>query len=102
MQPLKTLRLLGTFYGSFVPASLVVTGCCLALFWQHGFAIFRALFWLKLGTLAITWHFINQRKAKEYFYYGNLGLSKVLLWGATLSFDFALFVLSIILTHQLK
>ncbi|GAA4345407.1 hypothetical protein [Flaviaesturariibacter amylovorans] len=102
LHPRKTLRLLATFYGSYAPASLLLTAACVVLFRQHGISIFGTLFWLKLATLGVLYHFTNQRKAKQYFYYRNLGLSKGLLWGATLTFDFLLFLTAIILSYRLS
>ena len=102
MQPFKTIRLIGTFYRSFLFASIVITVCCLSLFWKYGFSIFEVLFWIKISTLGLTYYFINSYKSKEYYYYLNLGVSKVLLWTATLTFDFGLFLFLIIQTYKLK
>ncbi len=100
MQLLKTIRLIFTFYRSFLFASLIITFCCVILFWEYGFGIFTAIFWLKGITLAITFYFIHTRKAKEYYYYQNLGISKVLLWTSTLIFDFALFIFLVTQIHN--
>jgi hypothetical protein len=102
MQLLKTIKLIATFYKSFVIASLLITACCLGLFRKYGFGIFEALFWLKIVTLAITFYFINKYKRKEFYYFQNLGISKVLLWCTTLIFDFSLFILGIIEMYKFK
>jgi hypothetical protein len=102
MRPLRTIKLLWTFYKSFLLVSLLVTAFCINVFWKYGFSIFFAIFWLKLATLALTFYWINSYKSKEYYYYNNLGVSKVLLWAVTLSFDFALFIFLIIQTHKFK
>src|SRR5438128_794436 len=96
----KTIRLLFLFYTSYGIASSVITGSCLYLFWQYGFSIFQALFWFKLATLGIIYYYINDYKKKEFYYYQNLGISKLLLWIATLSFDFFLFIFLIIQTYR--
>ena len=82
--------------------SFLITTACLALFWEYGFGIFSALFWFKISTLALTFYFINNYKNKEYYYYQNLGVSKILLWSTTLSFDFALFIFLIIQEYIFK
>ena len=71
MRLLKTIRLIFTFYRSFLLVSLLITAYCLGLFWQYGFGIFVTLFWLKIATLAITFYFINSYKSKEFYYYQN-------------------------------
>ena len=98
----KTIRLIWTFYKNFLLLSLLITLTCVALFWEYGFGIFSALFWLKSGSLALTYFFIDSYKAKEYYYYQNLGVSKTVLWTSTILFDFMLFLLIIIQTNRLR
>jgi hypothetical protein len=102
MRPFKTIRLIWTFYKSFFFVSMVITTCCLSVFWKYGFSVFSGLFWLKTATLGLTYYFINSYKNKEYYYYQNLGISKVLLWVVTLTFDFALFIFLITQTYKFK
>ena len=65
---LKTIRLIFTFYKGFLLASIIITSCCGLIFWEYGLSVFRALFWLKISTLAISFYFINTYKAREYYY----------------------------------
>jgi hypothetical protein len=81
---------------------MVITAFCVRAFWLNGFAGFFGIFWCKLATLGLTYYFINANKKNEYYYYQNLGVAKTLLWGATLIFDFILFLLLLILTSYLK
>jgi len=60
------------------------------------------LFWFKAVTLGLTYYFINEYKSKEYYYYQNLGVSKSLLWAATLIFDFALFIFLITQVNKFR
>ena len=99
---IKTIQLIFTFYKKFLLASIIITSCCGILFWEYGLSIFRALFWVKLCTLAITFYFINTYKAREYYYYHNLHLSKALLWCSILITDFLLFIFLIALLYKLK
>lgn len=92
MHPFKTIRLIWTFYKSFLFVSLLITTCCIYFFDKFGFKVFIGLFWFKIATMALTYYFINSYKSKEYYYFQNLGISKALLWTATLLFDFALFI----------
>ncbi len=99
---LKTIQLLWTFYKSFLFVSLLVTGFCLQLIWKYDFRIFGNTLWLKLATLALIWFFINEFRSKEYYYYQNLGISKTLLWSATILFDLAIFIFLVVTLSYFK
>ena len=98
----KTIRLIGSFYRSFFLLSFLITATCLVILWENGLSVFAGVFWLKIGTLALTCYFINGYKSKEFYYYYNHGLSRWLLWAITLSFDFLLFLSFIIITYKLR
>jgi len=102
MRPLKTIKLTWTFYRSFILASMAITICCISLFWNYGFSIFAELFWFKIISLGVIFYFIDNYKRKEYYYYQNLGISKLLLWATTLILDFTLFIFLIIQTYKFK
>jgi hypothetical protein len=102
MQPAKIIRLTWTFYRNFLLLSAIITAFCARAFWMYGFAGFFGIFWCKIATLGLTYYLINTRKKNEYYYYQNLGVGKRLLWSITLSFDFALFLLLLMLTYRLK
>lgn len=98
----RTVKLIWTFYKSYLLASLLITIACINLFWKYGFDIFSELFWFKIISLGIIYYFINYSKRKEYYYYQNLGISKVVLWTVTLLFDFSFFIFLIIQTYCLR
>ena len=102
MKPLKTLRLILTFYRSFFLATSLITIACISIFWKYGISTFTALFWFKMVTLALVYYFIRTTKTKEFYYYQNLGVSKVLLWTSTLTFDVVIFLCSLILTYKIR
>ena len=102
MRIFKTIGLIWTFYKNFLLLSIIITALCITLFLEYGFSVFNMLFWFKIGTLGITYYFINAYKKKEYYYYQNLGISKVLLWATTLTFDFVLFIFLIIQSNKFK
>jgi type III secretory pathway component EscU len=81
---------------------MIITLCCLTLFWVNDFSIFAGIFWLKIATLALTFYFINRYKKNEFYYFQNLGISKILLWATTLIFDFILFLFLIIMIYSIK
>jgi hypothetical protein len=72
------------------------------LFWEYGFPIFSTLFWGKLVTLFIIYHFIRTYKNNEFYYYQNLGLSKKVLWATTLTFDMILYLLTIVQVNKFR
>lgn len=102
MRPLKTIRLIWTFYRNFIFFSLLVTACCMSVFRAYGIGTFVALFWLKASTLGLTCYFINSYKDKEYYYYRNLSMSKTMLWSVTIGFDFLLFLFLLVITHKFR
>ena len=96
------IRLLWTFYKNFFLLSIISTLCCAALLYKYGIAIFVGIFWLKLILMFLSFYFINFYKKQEYYYYQNFGISKKLLWSATLTADFLLFLFVIIVTYKIK
>ena len=95
-----TIRLLWTFYKSYLLMSIFITIICLRVFWLNGLASFFGVFWCKVLTLVITFFFVHNLKKKEYYNYQNLGIGKKILWATTLLFDFLLFILLLILTNK--
>lgn len=97
---MKTIRLLLTFYRSFAFLSFLITLICLFLLYgagAKGIHMIQVLFWFKIFTLAITVYSINVYKKNEFYYYRNLGLSKLTLWISVLTVDFLIFLISIII-----
>jgi hypothetical protein len=97
---MKTLRLILTFYKSFAFLSFLVTFICLGLlygFGVKGIYIIQALFWFKIFTLAIIVYLMNGYKKNEFYYYKNLGVSKLTLWIPILTFDFLIFLIALII-----
>lgn len=102
MQILKIIQLIWTFYRNFLLLSAFITFLCLRAFWMYGFSSFFGIFWLKVLTMGATYYLIDSNKKNEYYYFQNLGVSKHLLWIASLSFDFVLFLFLLILTDYLQ
>lgn len=96
MKLFHKIRIIFSFYRSFLSLSLFITIWCGYLFHKYGFSILNSLFWFKICTLGLTFYFINEYKSREYFYYQNLGISKLTLWIVTLTFDIVLMILLII------
>jgi len=99
---MKALRLVLTFYKSFAFASLMITLSCMIISYTHGMSTFTALFWFKIITLGIIIYFINDYKCDEFYYYKNLGTSKLFLWISTLSFDIVLFIVLYLITVKIR
>lgn len=102
MHFVRNLRLIRTFYAGFFLPSLLVTAGCIRSFWLYGWAGFSAVFWCKVLTLALLYFFVNEYRKKEYYYYQNLGISKTMLWAASLSLDVMLFILLLIISNLLR
>lgn len=102
MKIIRNIRLLFTFYRSFIWVSLFIDVACMYLLCKNGISAYKALFWLKLFTMGAASYFINEYKKHEYFYFYNFGLSKKTLWIFTLVFDLLLFFGLMILAYQFR
>jgi len=60
------------------------------------------LFWFKIATLGLIFYFINNYKSNQYYYYQNLGISKLMLWVTTYIFEVFLLIIPIILVYNFK
>lgn len=89
---MKTTRLILTFYKNFIATSLILSCCCAYALHINGMHAFALLFWFKVLTLGLTFYFIGQYKKKEFYYYQNLGISKLVLWVSSLSIDMLIFI----------
>lgn len=102
MRLIKRIRLIGHFYKGFWLLSSLITAVCMVLFREYGLSIFSTLLWFKVGTLYIIFRFIKSYKAREFYYYHNLGVSKLLLWGVTLSFDLVVYLILIFQVNRFR
>jgi hypothetical protein len=84
-------KLLWTFYRYSVVPNVLMTLVCAALFWEYGPSIFAAQLFLKVVTVAVVSFFVRSHYGREFYYYQNLGLSRVFLWTTTLSFDLLIY-----------
>ena len=100
MRLLKTARLILTFYKSLFLATSLITIACVYLFWKYGISTFATLFWFKIATLMLVYFFIRSVKEKEFYYYQNLGVSKIILWTSVLTLDFLIFFFSMVITYN--
>ena len=89
---MKKLHLIIKFYKSYAFASCAITITCMYFPFNYGIGTFSQLFWFKVVSLGIIFYLNNSYKHNEFYYYRNLGVSKKLLWSATLSFDMILFI----------
>jgi len=80
----------------------VITISSMYLVYVYGSHAISFLFWLKLFTLAIMLVFVNSYKSKEFYYYQNLGLSKLFLWFTSIAIDLFLFFILLILMVQIR
>jgi hypothetical protein len=99
---MTTLRLIITFYKSYALASWIITLSCMSIILAGGLKTLAALFWFKIITFGVIIYFINMYKRKEFYYYKNLGLSKLLLWISSGAIDLMFFVLLLIIASIIK
>ena len=99
---IRTLRLILTFYRSFFFTTFVLNVMGMSIIYAHGINTFTALVWFKIITLGMILYVIDLYKKKEYYYYKNLGVSKLVLWIPILSFEFIVFNLLLFLTLKIR
>ncbi len=96
----KKLRLIFNFYRSFAFPSTLITMACIGIVYTNGLSTITALFWFKIATMALMIYYFNSYKRHEFYYYKNLGVSRLQLWIPSLLFDFSLFLTVLILTGK--
>lgn len=84
-------RLILSFYKDIAFASLITTAACVELYWKWGKSILDTVIVLKLALLVMMVVFTNSYRNREFYYYGNLGLTKWTLWSAVVVLDLTLF-----------
>ena len=95
---MRIFRLILTFYRSFFIASFIVTIACMSIISEHGLKALGSLLWIKIITLGLIYLFINNYKRREYYYYQNLGVSKMKLWYSSITIDIIMFIVLMIFT----
>lgn len=100
MQLLKIIRLIFTFYAAFFAASFVLTAVCCYFMVVFGIESFAMSFLLKVVVMAVIFFIVRSYKAKEFYYYRNLGLSPQVLWITVYAVDFLLFLLLMTLSYK--
>ena len=101
MSLMKKIKLYLTFYNTFNFASIVLSIICAYFFFLHGISAFSILFWFKIITLALTFFYIREYKANEFYFYKNLGISKKALWIFSICLDFIIYFVIIIIAINL-
>ncbi|MGD1844398.1 MAG: hypothetical protein ACFB10_03280 [Salibacteraceae bacterium] len=99
---MRTIRLLLLFYQFYAYISLSLSLICAYILYTNGAGIFAIVFWFKIFTLTTIVYFVHHYKRKTYPYFKNLGLPPRRLWVSTLTFDFVVFLVLVILTLQLR
>ena len=99
---IRSIRLIVTFYNTFIIPSILISLLSAVTLMKSGLSFFIVVFWFKLISMASIITFINSYRKKEFFYYQNLGLSKLALWSGSLVIDFVLFLALLIFAYQLR
>lgn len=74
----------------------------MSILFVHGLGTITPLFWFKIITLGAFYYVVKNYKKDEIYYYKNLGVSARVLWTTTLSMDFIIFFVLMILTGKLR
>ncbi len=99
---MRKILIIITFYKSFAATSLIISLSCLSIIYTWGDDAFTALFWFKIISLGLIFYYFHSFKKDIFYYYKNLGITKKHLWITTLTFDFLLFLILLILTIKIR
>ncbi len=99
---MKKLRISLRYYRTLLPACLLVTAACawLAAIWKIP-GVIPMLFFFKAVTLFLFFFFAATLRPRTFYYYYNLGVSKIRLWGTAAAVDLVFFWIVIILIYSL-
>ena len=95
---MRHFRLILTFYQSFFFVSTIITMACLYITYIHGLKALSSLLLLKIMSLGLIFLYLSKYKRRDFFYYQNLGISRLKLWVYSMTLDVLVFILLIILT----
>ena len=89
----QQLSITGLFFKFCYQPNLIISLLCWWISYSYGWAAVTALFWFKLITfLIIAWHTDNI-KTREYYFFYNLGYSKIRLWVTAFIIDLCILLL---------
>jgi hypothetical protein len=98
----KKISLFITFYRNYFIASTLISVCCISILVKYGLSAFGVtFFWFKILSYLPIYMLVNELQSGKYYYYLNLGVSKLLLWIVTLLMDISIFIFSLIYTIKL-
>lgn len=95
------LKIYYTFLRSFYFSGCGISVSCAWLFYIWGSDILTPVFYFKVFTAVVIFYMADRLKQKEYYYYYNLGISKLKLWAFYEFCDLLFFVLLLILVNLL-
>jgi hypothetical protein len=92
---MRTFKLITRFYGEIFLANFLVTLSCIYLMGNYGvkaYEIVVVLFWYKIITIILIFYTATYHKSNEFYYYQNLGISKLQMVISTSIVDFLLWL----------
>jgi hypothetical protein len=87
----KKISLSITFYRNYFIASTIISICSISALFKYGLNTFGIIFWFKILSYVPIYMLVNELQSRKYYYYLNLGVSKLLLWIITLLMDISIF-----------
>jgi hypothetical protein len=98
----RSLRIICSFYSSVAGLSTLTNISCAVAYYQNGYQALVTAFWIKALLAALTCYFINTFRAREFYYYRNLGFPRTKLWLYTLVLDTSFFIILCLLTYIIR
>lgn len=79
---------------------MVCDGISIYVFYTIGLWSLTLILCLKVLSSVCMVGYLNSYKKSDFYYYQNLGLSKLFLWRTTLLADFLLLIVLLVITAQ--
>lgn len=90
---IQHVLLLLRIFRSFAFFVIILDVICVSLLSNLGISAFNGIFWFKLVASFAGYWIIFQNKKEIFYYYYNLGLTKLNILVSIASFDFVTFIL---------
>ncbi len=92
----KKIPLFIAFYRTYFIAATIISICGISVLVKYGLSAFGVIFWFKILSYIPIYMLVNELQSRKYYYYLNLGVSKLLLWIITLLMDISIFIFVLI------
>ena len=99
---MKRISAIISFYRPFAISSSLITSFFLYLVYKNGLALFNFLLIYKIIFVCLVLIYYHTYRNIEFYYYKNLGISKMTLSMCALLLDISIFIFMTILIYNIR